>query len=53
MVGDLGQQYQVKIQVEPGSPLKGESQLGVRPGFEAKTRCSSYVCPGSSCHTHG
>jgi hypothetical protein len=25
----------------------------VTPGFEAKTRCSSYVCPGSSCHTYG
>jgi hypothetical protein len=21
--------------------------------FKAKTRCSSYVCPGSSCHTYG
>jgi hypothetical protein len=26
---------------------------GVTPGFKAKTRCSSYVCPGSSCHTYG
>ena len=25
----------------------------VSPGFKAKTRCSSYVCPGSSCHTYG
>jgi hypothetical protein len=25
----------------------------VTPGFKAKTRCSSYVCPGSSCHTYG
>jgi hypothetical protein len=23
------------------------------PVFKAKTRCSSYVCPGSSCHTYG
>jgi hypothetical protein len=23
------------------------------PIFKAKTRCSSYVCPGSSCHTYG
>jgi hypothetical protein len=23
------------------------------PFFKAKTRCSSYVCPGSSCHTYG
>jgi hypothetical protein len=25
---------------------------GVTPGFKAKTRCSSYVCPGSSCNTY-
>jgi hypothetical protein len=25
----------------------------VTPSFKAKTRCSSYVCSGSSCHTHG
>jgi hypothetical protein len=25
----------------------------VTPGFKTKTRCSSYVCPGSSCHTYG
>jgi hypothetical protein len=25
----------------------------VTPSFKAKTRCSSYVCPGSSCHTYG
>jgi hypothetical protein len=25
----------------------------VTPSFEAKTRCTSYVCPGSSCHTYG
>jgi hypothetical protein len=25
----------------------------VTPGFKAKTRCSSYVCSGSSCHTYG
>jgi hypothetical protein len=25
----------------------------VTPGFKAKTRCSSYVCPGSSFHTYG
>jgi hypothetical protein len=23
------------------------------PVFKAKTRCSSYVCPGSCCHTYG
>jgi hypothetical protein len=23
------------------------------PVFKAKIRCSSYVCPGSSCHTYG
>jgi hypothetical protein len=27
--------------------------LAVTPSFKAKTRCSSYVCPGSSCHTYG
>jgi hypothetical protein len=25
----------------------------VTPDFKIKTRCSSYVCPGSSCHTYG
>jgi hypothetical protein len=25
----------------------------VTASFKAKTRCSSYVCPGSSCHTYG
>jgi hypothetical protein len=24
----------------------------VTPGFKAKTRCSSHVCSGSSCHTY-
>jgi hypothetical protein len=24
----------------------------VTPSFKANTRCSSYVCPGSSCHTY-
>jgi hypothetical protein len=24
----------------------------VTPGFKAKTRCSSYVYPGASCHTY-
>jgi hypothetical protein len=28
-------------------------KLMSHPVFEAKTRCSSYVCPGSSCHTYG
>jgi hypothetical protein len=23
------------------------------PDFKIETRCSSYVCPGSSCHTYG
>jgi hypothetical protein len=23
------------------------------PVFNAKTRCSSYICPGSNCHTYG
>jgi hypothetical protein len=25
----------------------------VTPSFQANTRCSSYVCPGSICHTYG
>jgi hypothetical protein len=25
---------------------------GVTPGFKAKTKCSSYVCPGTICHTN-
>jgi hypothetical protein len=29
-----------------------EGQVAVTPSFEDKTRCSSYVCPGSSCHTY-
>jgi hypothetical protein len=24
----------------------------VTPSFKIKTRCPSYVCPGSSCHTY-
>jgi hypothetical protein len=28
-------------------------ELSVTPGFKTKTRCSSYVCPRSSCHTYG
>jgi hypothetical protein len=31
-------------------PLRG---LVSHPVFKAKTRCSSYVCPGSGCHTYG
>jgi hypothetical protein len=31
----------------------GSDTTSVTPGFKAKTRCSSYVCPGSSCHTYG
>jgi hypothetical protein len=47
--------------------LRGiQSTIGLRPtvnttlittsvtlSFKAKTRCSLYVCPGSSCHTYG
>jgi hypothetical protein len=29
------------------------SMIGVTLSFKAKTRCSSYVCVGSSCHTYG
>jgi hypothetical protein len=28
------------------------SMFSVTPGFKMKTRCSLYVCPGSSCHTY-
>jgi hypothetical protein len=31
----------------------GSDITSVTPGFKAKTRCSSYVCPESSCHTYG
>jgi hypothetical protein len=30
-----------------------ESGKMSHPIFKAKTRCSSYVYPGSSCHTYG
>jgi hypothetical protein len=33
--------------------LKPWSRWIVTPSFKAKTRYSSYVCPGSSCHTYG
>jgi hypothetical protein len=34
--------------------LQGSAnEVGVTPSFKSKTRCSSYVCPGSSCHTYG
>jgi hypothetical protein len=26
--------------------------VNVTPGFKAKTRCSSYVCLGTICHTY-
>jgi hypothetical protein len=28
------------------------SYHSITPGFKAKTRCSLYVCLGSSCHTY-
>jgi hypothetical protein len=31
----------------------GSDTTSVTPSFKAKTRCSSYVCPGSSYHTYG
>jgi hypothetical protein len=31
----------------------GPGQASVTHGFRVKTRCSSYICPGSSCHTYG
>jgi hypothetical protein len=34
-------------------PVRASGGGCVTPGFKAKTRCSSYVCPGSSCHTYG
>jgi hypothetical protein len=33
--------------------IRGVDFVAVTPSFEAKTRCSSYICPGSSCHTYG
>jgi hypothetical protein len=35
------------------SPATAFTTVAVTPGFKAKTRCSSYVCPGSGCHTYG
>jgi hypothetical protein len=36
-----------------GRRENGLLDLGdVTPGLKAKTRCSLYVCPGSSCHTY-
>jgi hypothetical protein len=35
-----------------GSWVYFGSQMS-HPVFKTKTRCSSYVCPGSSCHTYG
>jgi hypothetical protein len=32
---------------------KGSNNSSVTLSFKAKTRCSSYICPGSSCHTYG
>jgi hypothetical protein len=32
---------------------RAEKMANITPGFKAKIRCSSYVCPGSSCHTYG
>jgi hypothetical protein len=34
-------------------PPPSHRQVLSQPLFKAKTRCSSYVCPGSSCHTYG
>jgi hypothetical protein len=34
-----------------GRPSLTKTQA-VASGFKAKTRCSSYVCPGSSCHIY-
>jgi hypothetical protein len=39
-------------QVEYESLLHGLEFLS-HPVFKAKTRCSSYVCPGSSCYIYG
>jgi hypothetical protein len=33
--------------------VSGFQSMSVTTGFKAKTRCSSYVCPRSSCHTYG
>jgi hypothetical protein len=31
----------------------GSDTTSVTPDFKAKTKCSLYVCQGSSCHTYG
>jgi hypothetical protein len=67
VVHEVGTEQVVLTGVQPkhavhldGGGWGGEEQVGrpvkeavVTPGFKAKTRCSSYVCPGSSCHTYG
>jgi hypothetical protein len=39
----------------PTPKFSGATGPGVvsHPVFKAKTKCSSHVCPGSSCHTYG
>jgi hypothetical protein len=38
--------------IRPGKTVWVSRNLS-HPVFKTKTRCSSYVCPGSSCHTYG
>jgi hypothetical protein len=45
-----------QVHMEPKSEIQAEQAQAEglsHPVFKTKTRCSSYVCPGSSCHTYG
>jgi hypothetical protein len=46
-------QRQCKQETWPPDQVAWPADLLSHPVFKAKTKCSSYVCPGSSCHTYG
>jgi hypothetical protein len=47
-ITDVSLQRSVPVRI----PGRGGGSMS-HPVFKAKTRCSLYVCPGSSCHTYG
>jgi hypothetical protein len=49
---ELGCQFQILMKTKSSMHEWLKLEVYVTPGFNAKTRCSSYVCPGSSCHTY-
>jgi hypothetical protein len=52
IVGEGGERRRHALGARLYSALQRSDGRHVTPGFKAKTRCSSYVCPGSSCHTY-